>query len=470
MAATLPPNSGLVPQRAIGRFASRQSPPGPSSARLYWPGTRKAALVLIGLLVVRLPEMYPPLALIRPSIMAGLVIAALFAQHVSASAWQRTLREPVVRWSVIYVAAIFVTIPFALWVGGAFAVVYSLPFMLLMIVAIMMIQPTRETLDAVVRWTVVMGGVYAAYLNAFGKIYADTLGGDRLGGAGMYDPNDLAVLMVMIMLLGMGMTLRERPLWKLVGAVAAVGSLVIALKTGSRGGTIALAAGIVTFVVAQKPKRFFLLAAIVAVAIPLAWAFGPESFRVRTASLLDIQNDYTFNTDAGRWVIWQRGLGYFARRPIIGVGANNYGEREGQFFAGAGRSGAWLTAHNTYLQVLVEEGIVGAIPFFAMIIAAFRASVALWRPAPRTAPYRLHRPEIFAALIAFLSGAVFLSLGYNPLFFFAIALAACAGRVALAERTELEARSRRAISANVGLRAASTTSTNARAAGRLTRG
>lgn len=442
----------------------RRSSPGLSAVGGYWSGAWKAAVVLIGLLVVRLPEMYPRLALIRPSLTAGLVIAALLAQRVSSSTWRRTMREPVVRWGALYLAAIFVTIPFALYKSGALPVVYSLPFMLLMLVAIMLIEPTRETLDSVVRWTVIMGGIYAAYLNVFGQIYGDVLGGDRLGGAGMYDPNDLAVLMVMVMLLGIGMTLRERLIWKLVGAVAAVGALIIALKTGSRGGTVALVAGIVTLVIAQRPSRFFILAALVALAIPLAWQFGPESFRVRTASLLDIQNDYTFNSDAGRWVIWQRGLGYFARRPIIGVGANNYGEREGQFFASAGRSGAWLTAHNTYLQVLVEDGLIGAIPFFAMIVAAFRASVALWRPPRRATPNRLHRPEIFAALMAFLTGAVFLSLGYNPLFFFAIALAAGAGRVAFAERNDVLARSRRVVATNAATRAASITSTRMNAA------
>ena len=390
--------------------------------------------MLVGLLVIRLAEVYPPIARIRPSIIVGSVIAALLAQRVRPAAWKRVAREPAVRWLLVYLAAIVVTIPFALWPGGAFNTLYVLPFVGLMFVTIMLCPPTRETLDRVVRWVVLLGGFYAAYVLSVGRVIFDGLGGDRLSGLGMYDPNDLAVLTVIVLVLALGMLLRERGRWQLIAVVAAVASLVVTLKTGSRGGTVALAVGMLFLLMAQKPGRFFALSTIVIVATPLAWMFGPESFRVRTASFLNIGNDYTFNTDAGRWIIWQRGLGYFLRRPLIGVGPGGYGLREGEYFASQGRTGAWLTAHNTYLQVLVEIGIVGGIALVGMIVAAVRGSVPLWRRPPSTIPKQLYRPEIFAALIAFLAGAVFLSHGYNPLLFFTLALATYSGRVFDAER------------------------------------
>ncbi|GJG87937.1 ligase [Gemmatimonadetes bacterium T265] len=394
----------------------------------------KATVVLIGMLVIRLPEVYPPIVRIRPSILAGTVIGILMLQHVKARAWRAVLGQPAVRWLAVYLGVIIITIPFSLWPGGAANSLYALPFFGLLFVSILMCPPTREMLDRLVRWSVLLGGVYAAYVMVFGHVYQDGLGGPRLGGAGMYDPNDLAVLMVIVLQLALGLVLRDRGLWRLISIAAAVAALVVALKTGSRGGVVALGVSTFTLLLGQKPARFFALSGVIAVAIPLMWMFGPESFRVRTASLLNIQNDYTFQTDAGRWIIWQRGLGYFAHRPLIGVGPAGYGLREGEYFASHGRTGAWLTAHNTYIQVLVELGIFGAIALAGMIWVAVRNALPLWRRPPPNAPDRLYRPEIFAALIGFLAAATFLSHAYNPLLFFSLSLATYAGAVYQAER------------------------------------
>ncbi len=451
MAATVPPSRPLPPsgaapnhryppaQRVAPGFRAGMRGPRPGLARAattvgaYWQGTWKAVVALIGLLVMRLAELYPPLVRIRPSIIAGTIVGLLLVQRVRPQIWRMVFEQPAVRWLAMYMAVIVITIPFALWPGGAFNIMYVLPFMALMFVAIMLCEPTRETLDRIIRWTVLLGGSYAAYVMMFGSIVMDGLGGARLGGLGMYDPNDLAVLAVIVMQLSIGMALRERGLWRLLGAASAVVTVIVALKTGSRGGTIALGVGTLTLLLAQKPGRFFTLLTVIVIAIPLAWMFGPESFRIRTASFLDIGNDYTFNTDAGRWIIWQRGLGYFIRRPIIGVGPGGYGLREGEYFASQGRSGGWLTAHNTYLQVLVEIGILGGIALFGMITTAVRGSFPLWRRPKASAPRQLYRPEIFATLTGFLSGAMFLSHAYNPLLFFTLALAAYAGRVYEAE-------------------------------------
>ena len=133
------------------------------------------------MLVVRLPEMYLPIVRFRPSIVVGSIVGILLMQRVGAGAWRAVFEERAVRWLALYVVAILVTIPFALWPGGAFNVVYILPFVSLMFVTIMLCQPTRETLDKVIRWTVVFGGIYAAYILAFGSIVMDASRRTALG-------------------------------------------------------------------------------------------------------------------------------------------------------------------------------------------------------------------------------------------------------------------------------------------------
>jgi len=413
--------------------------------------------VLIGLLVIRLPEMYLPIVKFRPSIVAGTIIGALLLSRVGAGAWRGVFREPVVRWTSLYLFAIVAAVPFALWPGGAVQILYLLPFLGLLVVTMMLSPPTRQTLDRIIAWTVVLGGIYAAYVAVAGSIVMDSVGGARLGGTGTYDPNDIAAVMVVVLQLALGMALRERGRWRWAGVGCALIATTVVLRTGSRGGTVALAVSTLVLLLAQKPGRFFMLATAVALAAPLAWTFGPESFRVRTLSLFALQNDYTFQADAGRWQIWKRGLGYFAQRPIIGVGPNNYGIREGQFYAGVGRSGAWLTTHNTYIQVLVEVGIFGGIALCGLIWVAVRGSVPLWRRPPPSAPDRLYRPEVFAAIAAFLTSAFFLSHAYTALLLFVLTLGAYAGRVGQVESASVSLRARRAAVAHATSRTGNVT-------------
>jgi O-antigen ligase len=68
----------------------------------------------------------------------------------------------------------------------------------------------------------------------------------------------------------------------------------------------------------------------------------------------------------GRGAVWLGGLRAFAQRPLLGYGAANF---KGAVAPYVGRR---IVAHNSYLSVLVEQGIVGFVPWFLMFVAVFR--------------------------------------------------------------------------------------------------
>ena len=88
-------------------------------------------------------------------------------------------------------------------------------------------------------------------------------------------------------------------------------------------------------------------------------------------------------TFTGRTVIWQFVLDVIARSPILGqgyssfwgIGAGSIVEREAPGFVVG-----LLQAHNGYLDVLVENGIVGLAILLALIVAAFFSAARIaWR-------------------------------------------------------------------------------------------
>jgi O-antigen ligase len=73
-----------------------------------------------------------------------------------------------------------------------------------------------------------------------------------------------------------------------------------------------------------------------------------------------------------RTVLWKAGLDMFRDRPIGGIGAGAYPEASAKVI---GRPWAFVAvAHNSYISVMVETGLIG-LAFFAAFLAM------LWRSA-----------------------------------------------------------------------------------------
>ncbi|MGA7541182.1 MAG: O-antigen ligase family protein [Steroidobacteraceae bacterium] len=257
----------------------------------------------------------------------------------------------------------------------------------------------------------------------------------------MYDPNDLAYVLVTVIPLGLGfITLAQSRLRKVLYGLVTATSLVAMLLTQSRGGLLGLV--IVLMLVVFLPlgvagphnsrKRVRNLRAVFTVGLLVActgaviWDQLPPSAQARYLTLLHPNQDYNTNPNNknGRFGVWSQGLRAFEAWPI-GYGPQTFRFVDSRF------GGDYRAPHNSYLQALVELGPLGLYFLIRMYLLTLRVlrqtrSAALaWPKPPRERVERavLSRALLYGVVGNMVSG-FFLSDAYSSLPWFIFGLAA----------------------------------------------
>jgi O-antigen ligase len=185
------------------------------------------------------------------------------------------------------------------------------------------------------------------------------------------DPNELAAILVaaLVLSLGLAAALRHLPLARPAALGAAALCAAGIFLTGSRGGLIALAVALAAFIVvgARWRGRLLVVAVIVAVAgVGYYNNVASPELRAHVSSV---------GSGAGRLDLWQVGWRMVEANPVEGVGAGNFRVSSvhyllqpgaidrGQFIVGTPKA-----AHNTYLQIWSELGIIG-LALFLLVVA-----------------------------------------------------------------------------------------------------
>jgi O-antigen ligase len=267
------------------------------------------------------------------------------------------------------------------------------------------------------------GLVYAgAVLAATGL--AEFAGG-RFEVGSSYDPNDLAYVLVSVVPLAIGLGIAAAGYRRLMWFGGAALLIFVALLTQSRGGLVALLA-VGTFL-AWKPfprfpvqdpgrpasRRLVRNAVIVLALAATAWSFLPDDARQRFESLFYLSTDYNVDAtnETGRLALWKRGIVAAAKKPI-GYGAGNFSAVDGAY------GGRYKAAHNSFLLVLVELGVMGLVLFIRMYYLAWRtlnqppAANSAAGGADPTLEMRILGHAIKGALIGTLVAGFFLSQTY----------------------------------------------------------
>jgi O-antigen ligase len=158
--------------------------------------------------------------------------------------------------------------------------------------------------------------------------------------------------------------------------------------TGSRTGLIALVATplLALLFVPRLAARlnwrilpmYFLGAAAMAVMF-LAIPSLAESAVERYTALSNVQSEGTWT---GRWSLWQGALELIASHPILGVGVGNYSqaamEHSATVVAHSARKDAVAgVAHNMFLGVASQLGLVGLILFLGVLFSVFKTAVPI---------------------------------------------------------------------------------------------
>ncbi len=198
--------------------------------------------------------------------------------------------------------------------------------------------------------------------------------GYRTAWRGNYaDPNRLAMGLVLLLPASLGLVAHTRRAWlKLALAVSAVAAVAAIVLTHSRSGAIALAVALgLTFLRGERKLRGVVLAIGVVAALA---TLAPQSFWTRSESIADYQEDASF---AGRERAYSMLRVIVEERPFTGVGAGAFISAWDRF-APLSAQGQRLIAHNIFMEILGELGIVALALFGAFCVWL---ALRLWRAA-----------------------------------------------------------------------------------------
>lgn len=403
------------PQGMLRRPARRSNETAPS-----WQ------FVAVGLIVaalgMRVFEFFPSLAVIKPVMLVVGASLALFAVSTEGRSLTRPLSWSFTRWFLALFAWMILCVPSSVWVSASVGALSALIPTVAGIWVILALPKSRAASERV-QFGFVASAVVFAVLNVAkgGEQFAG-----RYGGAIGMDVNDIALVLAVSLPLALGVALRASGFKKIAFWAAAAFIAVVIMRTGSRGGALALVAGVLVLL-AGLPWRRSIQFALLGVPIALAvWTTAPESFRERMSSFLAGEEDYNQTDNNGRIAIWKRGFRYGVQHPIFGVGPGGFETQDGIGKAEMGLSGKWSAAHNTYVQIFAELGFPGLFFFLACVGTVAKSSLNVFRN--RRLASEVLRPEYLASLAAFLVGATFLSfLLYQITWLLLASLAVMAG-------------------------------------------
>lgn len=183
---------------------------------------------------------------------------------------------------------------------------------------------------------------------------------------GRLNPNLMAQSAAVFALLCLfHMLIRDTSRWMMMATVACGTMLVLTVLTGSRGAVLMLASGLVVLfpVVGRNRSHILALSAVSITVLGMVgtyWLFSVEAedeYSVVSAEEsveLRIFRELTKDT---RYKVWRGGVRQWLQNPVIGKGWLTHDNR-------------WSTVQSAYLQILVETGIVGAVPMMLFLIAA----------------------------------------------------------------------------------------------------
>jgi O-antigen ligase len=239
------------------------------------------------------------------------------------------------------------------------------------------------------------------------------------------DPNEFAAVLVAALPLGVALAAaREWPRSVRALGIATAGlSVAGVLLSVSRGGFISLL--VVLVAGAALAGRWRAKALFV---VPLVILAGVGYLLANPAALTRVTES---NGGTGRTDLWQVGWRMVRDRPVLGVGAGNFADASIRYLLQPGRlersdliADTPKVAHNTYLAILAELGLVGATMFVALAGVAIASGVRATRmfARQRDGPMEMLTRGWLTAMAGLLTADAFLSAEFSKQLWLLLAL------------------------------------------------
>src|SRR5438034_1513551 len=378
-------------------------------------------LLWLFVLIARPQDLSESLQSIRPALTLGIVTLILALMRITtlefATAFSVTEARQYLRFYLVMMAGI----PFAYHARVAFEyIVLGYSTNILFFVLFVLMVDSLKALKAVLFVMCVGAAVYGVFGLTEGVITSGRLG---MRGS-MFDPNDLAYVLVSLLPLSCYFVLRREGLVKRIVAMISLGASVsVILFTASRGGLIGMTSLIAMFILTNTGGirwryKIGLPLAVLGIGVLNSGKINLERF----LTLSEIGGDYNVTDEYGRMEIWERGITFALENPITGVGVNCFAMAIGYLRAELHLIPMWQEAHNSYVQVAAEMGLLGLGLFMAIIVTCYKNFARFARPgngdvlSPEMDELTLIAWLLRMGFVASLISAFFLSQAYSILF------------------------------------------------------
>ena len=262
----------------------------------------------------------------------------------------------------------------------------------------------------------------------------------RLSGAGV-EANELAAMLVASMALAAAVAAgwRRAPMVRLA-ALAVIGFCVFGvILSFSRGGLVALAAALLAAVLLGGRWR------PAAAVMLLVVAIGVSGYLAYVASPLERERVTTAQGGTGRADIWAVGWRMVQSSPTNGIGVGQFPVSSIHFLLAPG---ALLrdefivdepkVAHNIYLEVLAELGVVGLVMFVSILLFSLSSAIRAARAFERAGDLKMEviARGVAVAVVALLAADFFASEQFSKQLWLLLALGPALQRIARVGETE----------------------------------
>ena len=379
--------------------------------------------LFVAVAVGRLQEIFPvfnPLQLGKVTLVAA-VAAVLFSKMATNKMYSSLLGRRLIWFCTLAV----VSVAYSIW--GTQTLSFLEKDILRIFLLFVLIYKTSVNVSTLRFYILVVAGI----LLLMALVGVTALSSARTAFSDTYDANDigLVVLTTSAFLCGVSRD-RDLVLRKFLLALSLVGFAVV-LSTQSRGAFLGLCAVGIYFAFAKDEPGAARLYRMPTINMMMAFAIGilviiliaPAESWDRILTLFNLESDYNTSEDRGRIAIWTRGLESFLSQPW-GVGGGAY--QEADMRAG----GDFMTAHNSFIQVAVELGVVGLLLYVGFYKSAWQQTGKMLRveAKPNLRPSMI-APAAFglgmrASMIGFGVCGFFLSMAYGRIFYVLLALVA----------------------------------------------
>lgn len=241
----------------------------------------------------------------------------------------------------------------------------QLAFLILLMFAIYQILDSKRKINFIINSFIISGVVmffYSLLIYGFDGMIQAVYSGERLGKAiSMENTFGSLAAISTIITIARGNQYRIKILY-----LAAVLPGFLVLASGSRTGVLMTIIGIFILVIgsSQKKKLLKFLAVLPITVIAVYYLLKMPIFAHILKRFTEVKTVMQGGTADGlmrkNLIIW--GLGWFLKKPFWGYGLANYG------YLLQGLIGVNVYAHNNFVELLVDIGLIGATFYYSMHI------------------------------------------------------------------------------------------------------